>query len=135
MVIATTCKSRSSSLPDACSTCPSFVVLSFASTAVARAVVRKLQSKALIRNVEARAKELRDALAGLNSVHSIFKEIRGRGLMIGAELNVARHIEGYSRIGSQSWHFQGKRSAVHRRVTSGHGSDCGARTSVSQRVP
>src|ERR1700723_3031773 len=37
MVIATTCRSRYSSLLDACSTCPSFVVFSFASTAVARA--------------------------------------------------------------------------------------------------
>src|ERR1022692_870326 len=37
MVIATTCRSRYSSLLDACSTCPSFVVFSFASKAVARA--------------------------------------------------------------------------------------------------
>jgi hypothetical protein len=35
MVIATTCRSRYFSLLDACSTCPSFVVFSFASTAVA----------------------------------------------------------------------------------------------------
>jgi acetylornithine/N-succinyldiaminopimelate aminotransferase len=53
---------------------------------VARVVVRKLQSKALISNIEARAKELRAALQAINSVYNIFKEIRGRGLMIGAEL-------------------------------------------------
>lgn len=55
-------------------------------TAVARAVLGKLQSKALIKNVEARGNELRNALAALNKKYGIFKEIRGRGLMIGAEL-------------------------------------------------
>src|ERR1022692_51408 len=35
IVIATTCRSRYPSLLDACSTCPSFVVFSFVSTAVA----------------------------------------------------------------------------------------------------
>jgi acetylornithine/N-succinyldiaminopimelate aminotransferase len=56
-------------------------------TAVARVVVRKLQSKALKANVEARGKQLREALAALNDTYHIFKEIRGRGLMIGAELH------------------------------------------------
>jgi acetylornithine/N-succinyldiaminopimelate aminotransferase len=59
---------------------------------VARVVVRKLQSKALTKNIEARGKELRDALHGLNSTYDIFKEIRGRGLMIGAELK--EHLKG-----------------------------------------
>jgi acetylornithine/N-succinyldiaminopimelate aminotransferase len=55
-------------------------------TAVARAVIRKLQSKALRKNVQDRARELRDALGKLNDAHDVFTEIRGRGLMIGAEL-------------------------------------------------
>jgi len=56
-------------------------------TAIARVVVRKLQSKELESNIEVRAKELREALVKLNHEYNIFKEIRGRGLMIGAELN------------------------------------------------
>jgi acetylornithine/N-succinyldiaminopimelate aminotransferase len=56
---------------------------------VARTVLRKLQTKPLIKNVEARGKELRAALTVLNKQYGIFKEIRGRGLMIGAELNDA----------------------------------------------
>ncbi len=55
-------------------------------TAVAVAVLKKLQSKALIRNVEMQGKELRQALAALNKEFNIFSEIRGKGLMIGAEL-------------------------------------------------
>ncbi len=54
---------------------------------VARVVIRKLQSKALKKNIEDRAKELRNALTGLNNTYNIFKEVRGRGLMIGAELH------------------------------------------------
>lgn len=56
-------------------------------TAVAGVVVAKLQSKALQKNVEARAKELRSGLEALGKEFGIFKEIRGRGLMVGAELN------------------------------------------------
>jgi len=60
-------------------------------TAVAGVVVRKLQSKTLMRNVETRAKEIREALAGINREFGIFTEIRGRGLMIGAELTPSLH--------------------------------------------
>jgi acetylornithine/N-succinyldiaminopimelate aminotransferase len=55
-------------------------------TAIARVVIRKLQSKALKRNVEDRSKELRKALEAINKEYDVFSEIRGRGLMIGAEL-------------------------------------------------
>lgn len=58
-------------------------------TSIARVVIRKLQSRALKKNIEDRAKELRKALEALNKQYSIFKEIRGRGLMIGAELQGA----------------------------------------------
>jgi acetylornithine/N-succinyldiaminopimelate aminotransferase len=53
---------------------------------VAHAALKKLQSKALMKNVQARGKELRDGLAHINKELGIFTEIRGRGLMIGAQL-------------------------------------------------
>jgi acetylornithine/N-succinyldiaminopimelate aminotransferase len=56
---------------------------------VARAVVKKLQSKVLTKNIELRSKELVSALEALNKKYKLFKEIRGRGLMIGAELNAS----------------------------------------------
>lgn len=55
-------------------------------TAVAGAVLKKLKSAALMRNVSARSKQLRDALQALNKEFDLFREIRGQGLMIGAEL-------------------------------------------------
>ena len=56
-------------------------------TAVAGAVFKKLQSKSLLKNVDERGKDLRTALAAINKELKLFKEVRGRGLMIGAELN------------------------------------------------
>lgn len=56
-------------------------------TAVAGAVFKKLQSKSLLKNVDERGKELRAALTAMNKQLKLFKEVRGRGLMIGAELN------------------------------------------------
>lgn len=53
---------------------------------VARVVLKKLQSKALMDNVAARGKQLRDGLGAIQKKHKIFAEVRGRGLMIGAEL-------------------------------------------------
>lgn len=53
---------------------------------VARVVLKKLQSKALLNNVEARSKQLREGLSAIHKKHKIFAEVRGRGLMIGAEL-------------------------------------------------
>lgn len=55
-------------------------------TAVARVVLKRLQSAALARNVAARGKQLREGLAALNKEFDLFKEVRGQGLMIGAEL-------------------------------------------------
>jgi acetylornithine/N-succinyldiaminopimelate aminotransferase len=55
-------------------------------TAVALAALKKLQSEKLLKNVEARANELRTALENLQTKHKIFKEVRGKGLMLGAEL-------------------------------------------------
>ena len=54
---------------------------------VARVVLKILQSKELAKNVAARGKQLVGALDNINKHNSsIFSEIRGRGLMIGAEL-------------------------------------------------
>jgi hypothetical protein len=39
--------------------------------------------------------------------------------VIDAKVHVARHIERHSRFGSKSWHFEGRRSAVHGRVQAG----------------
>lgn len=57
--------------------------------AVARVVLKKLQSTAVINNVTTRGKQLMIALDKINGQHKglLFKEIRGRGLMIGAELH------------------------------------------------
>ncbi len=58
-------------------------------TAVAGAVLKKLKSASLMRNVTARSKQLRDALTVLNKEFDLFTEVRGQGLMIGAELKDA----------------------------------------------
>ena len=59
-------------------------------TAVALAAVNKLSQPDLLRNVADKAEKLRAALAAMNAEFGLFKDIRGRGLMIGAEL-VAGH--------------------------------------------
>lgn len=58
---------------------------------VARAVLKKLQTPALMKNVQERGKQLMAALQGLDARHGLFTEVRGRGLMIGAELKPAYH--------------------------------------------
>lgn len=55
-------------------------------TAVAGEALRQLQSKALMKNVADRAKEVKTALTAMNKKLKLFKEVRGLGLMIGAEL-------------------------------------------------
>jgi len=60
-------------------------------TSVGLAVLKKLQSKALIRNVEERGAELRTALETLSAELGMFKEVRGMGLMLGAELKEKLH--------------------------------------------
>ncbi len=59
--------------------------------AVARVVVKKLQSPELMKNVRDRGKDLIDALEQFNKKHGACTEIRGRGLMIGAELSPRWH--------------------------------------------
>ncbi len=59
--------------------------------AVARVVLKILQSKEISTNVNARSKQLVSALKDLNKKYSVFSEIRGRGLMIGAELKLEYH--------------------------------------------
>ena len=61
---------------------------------VARVALHKLSSKEIEKNVKARSKEMFSALEKMNNLHKIFKEIRGRGLMIGAELN--KKYEGHA---------------------------------------
>jgi len=56
-------------------------------SAAAGVVLKKILSPALARNIAARTKEMRTALVAINKEFRIFKEIRGRGLMIGAELS------------------------------------------------
>lgn len=60
-------------------------------TAVALEVLKTLQTKALQQNVRARSKQIFDGLNEINKTYGIFKEIRGRGLMIGAELKKPYH--------------------------------------------
>lgn len=59
--------------------------------AVARTVLKKLQTKPLQKNVLDRGKQLKTGLAALNKKHRIFTEIRGRGLIVGAELIPQHH--------------------------------------------
>lgn len=55
--------------------------------AVARAALRKLNSPAIHENVTARAKQLRDGLAFINTrLGGVFQGLRGHGLMLGAIL-------------------------------------------------
>ena len=59
--------------------------------AVALASVTKLASKTVLDNVADKAKKLRVSLQQINDELGLFKEVRGRGLMIGAELIAAHH--------------------------------------------
>jgi acetylornithine/N-succinyldiaminopimelate aminotransferase len=59
--------------------------------AVARVALKKLQTSALQKNIRERSKQLVSALKAINKQHNIFADIRGRGLMIGAELVVRYH--------------------------------------------
>ena len=54
--------------------------------AVANAALRELSSPPLLANVERQSLAIRDGLAALDAEFGLFSEIRGRGLMIGAQL-------------------------------------------------
>ncbi|KRA16069.1 MULTISPECIES: acetylornithine/succinyldiaminopimelate transaminase [unclassified Lysobacter] len=54
--------------------------------AVANAALRELSSPALLANVLRQSEALRAALAALDEEYSLFSEVRGRGLMLGAQL-------------------------------------------------
>lgn len=58
-------------------------------TSVARVVLKKLQGRPLQQNVAARGKQLMKGLEKIGREFSLFKEVRGRGLMIGVELEGA----------------------------------------------
>lgn len=55
-------------------------------TAVAGAVLKKVQSPKILKNVVDRGMQLREMLQTINQELHLFREIRGRGLMMGAEL-------------------------------------------------
>lgn len=55
--------------------------------AVAGAALRELSSPALLANVERQSAALRAALSALDAEFSLFSDIRGRGLMLGAQLH------------------------------------------------
>lgn len=57
--------------------------------AVARAALRELSSPALLANVARQEQALRDGLAAIDAEFGMFSEIRGRGLMLGAQLREA----------------------------------------------
>ena len=57
--------------------------------AVALAALRELSSDALLRNVERQAGAIREALAAFDAELGLFADIRGRGLMLGAQLRPA----------------------------------------------
>ncbi|NUO74480.1 MAG: acetylornithine/succinyldiaminopimelate transaminase [Lysobacter sp.] len=54
--------------------------------AVANAALRELSSPALLANVERQSAALRDTLIALDQEFALFSEVRGRGLMLGAQL-------------------------------------------------
>ena len=55
-------------------------------TAVAGAALRELSSPALLANVKRQSQALREGLAALDVEFGVFSEVRGRGLMLGAQL-------------------------------------------------
>ncbi|MFT5391937.1 MAG: acetylornithine/N-succinyldiaminopimelate aminotransferase, partial [Gammaproteobacteria bacterium] len=55
-------------------------------TAVARVALRLAQSPELLANVKTQGDRFRAFFASINQELEIFSEVRGRGLMIGAEL-------------------------------------------------
>lgn len=57
--------------------------------AVARAALRELSSPALLGNVAKQAQALREGLTAIDAEFGVFSEIRGRGLMLGAQLREA----------------------------------------------
>ncbi|MFD0740012.1 acetylornithine/succinyldiaminopimelate transaminase [Lysobacter koreensis] len=57
--------------------------------AVAGAALKELSSAALLANVTRQAQVIRDALAALDAEFGLFAQIRGRGLMLGAQLREA----------------------------------------------
>jgi acetylornithine/N-succinyldiaminopimelate aminotransferase len=59
--------------------------------AVAREILKQLQTPKVMANVRDRGKQLVDALKAMDSKYGLFTEIRGRGLMIGAELKPVHH--------------------------------------------
>lgn len=59
--------------------------------AVARVVLKKLQSSELQKNVQARSKQMFAALKDMGKKYDCFAEVRGRGLMVGAELKPEWH--------------------------------------------
>ena len=54
--------------------------------AVARVALRELQSPAIAANVARQSQALREALVAMGEAHGLFREVRGRGLMLGAVL-------------------------------------------------
>ncbi len=54
--------------------------------AVARVALRKLASQEIAANVERQSQALRDGIAAIDADLSLFSEVRGRGLMLGAVL-------------------------------------------------
>lgn len=57
--------------------------------AVARAALRELSSPQLLANVERQSRAIRDALARIDTELGLFSEVRGFGLMLGAQLRPA----------------------------------------------
>ncbi len=58
---------------------------------IAHTVLKRLLSKQLEKNVAARSKQIISGLEKIGKKYDLFKEVRGRGLMIGAELNHSWH--------------------------------------------
>src|SRR5699024_3138226 len=54
--------------------------------AVARVALRKLASRAIASNVSRQSAALRAGLAAINADLGVFSDVRGRGLMLGAQL-------------------------------------------------
>ena len=61
--------------------------------AVALASITKLASKEVLANVKDKAEKLRSGLEAINKELGLFSEIRGRGLMVGAELITEHHAK------------------------------------------
>src|SRR5262249_45738947 len=82
------------------------------------AALRALQDEGLVDNAQARGRQLAAGLAGLSRRCPLVREVRGRGLMLGLELNplpptVAKHFKGMDGSGPAAFQVADLDGLIH----------------------